>query len=180
MRRAALLAALVASVALVVAGCGGDDEPETSQTTEWAQDFCTTVNEWTDALGAIGDDLEDPSALSVDAIRDAADEAEGATDDFVEALRDLGRPETESGDQVESSIEGLADTLEQERDDVEQAIDDMSDLTDVPGAITAIGTSLSAMGGALQQTLDAIEAADAQNELETAFDEAEACQDLGD
>lgn len=175
-----VLAALVASAALVAAGCGGDDEPEATQTDEWAEEFCTTVNEWTDALRAIGDDLDDPSALSIDAIRDAADEFDAATNDFVDRLRDLGAPETESGDAVESSLDELADTVEGERDSLEQALDDVSGLTDIPGAITSLGSSLAAVGSALEEAQDVVEDTEPGSELRTAFEEAEACENLSD
>jgi DNA-binding CsgD family transcriptional regulator len=88
------LVAVMAALALVAAGCGGDDEAAASAD-EWAEELCTSVNEWMDELERIGDDLGEAS-LSRDSLRDAAEEADTATDDFVQRLRDLGTPETES------------------------------------------------------------------------------------
>jgi hypothetical protein len=175
----AVLTLLVLAVSLVlVAGCGGGDEDSASGTEAWAEDFCATVSAWTDELRRIGDTVDDPSTLSVDALREAADDVGSATDDFVDDVRALDGPDTESGDEVERSLETLADTLEEERADLGDAIDDLSGITDVPAAITAIGSSLSAMGTAFQQAFDAIEDADARGELETAFEEADACDEL--
>jgi hypothetical protein len=175
-----VVATLVLSAALLAAGCGGDDEPEATETAEWAEEFCTTVDDWTDTLGAIGDDLDDPSALSIDAIRNAAEEFDAATNDFVDRLRELGAPETASGDALESSLDDLADTVEGERDTLEQALEDVSSLTDIPGAITSLGSSLASVGAALEEAQDVIEDAEPGSELRTAFDEAEACESLRD
>ena len=44
-RTRTLAAALVAGIAVVAAGCGGNDDSE-SAATQWAGDVCTAVNTW--------------------------------------------------------------------------------------------------------------------------------------
>lgn len=166
---------LVAASALVAAGCGGDDESPTAAD-EWVQEFCTTVIAFRDDLEQIRDGLGE--SLSVASLEEAADGASMRTEDFVDELRALGAPETESGQEVENSVEALADTAEAEKDDVQDAVDGVSDVTDIPGALTAIGTSLQEMANALQRTLDAIEAEDVDGELRTAFENSTACDEL--
>ena len=46
-----LAAALVAGIARVAAGCGGDDE-SVSASTQWADDVCTAVNTWRSDIAA--------------------------------------------------------------------------------------------------------------------------------
>jgi hypothetical protein len=168
------LVLVVAALSLVAASCGGDDE-EISSTTAWAEEFCATTRAWGDELERIGEDL-DLSSISSDGLEQAGEEARDATDTYIEAIRDLGGPETESGDEIEVSVEELADEVEAERNEIEDAVDDASGLG---GAVTAardIASSVAAMFTALERTLEAIDEADVDGELETAFDEAESCE----
>jgi hypothetical protein len=173
-----LLVALVAALALVAAGCGGDDEAASS-TDEWAEELCTSVRDWQDELDRIGDDLGDAS-LSRDSLEEAADEAETATDEFIERLRDLGAPETESGNAVEEEVEELADIVEEEREAIRESVDDIDGLGGVAEALGTIGASIAEMGTAAEQTLRSIDEADASGEVETALDNAESCDELRD
>ena len=171
---------LTASLALAAAGCGGgDDSSSGTETSAWAADFCTAVTTWTDELQNISNDVDDPSALSADSIRQAADELDAATQTFVDDVRALGSPETESGQEVEDSLNTLADTLETERSDIRDAVEGVSSLTDIPAAISAIGTSVAAMGDAFGDSLQAIEDADIDGELERAFENSDECDELG-
>lgn len=181
MRRLTVLALvlLVGSFALVAAGCGSDDESgDATAADEWATDFCTAVTDWADRLQQIGNDITDPSSLNADSLREAADDVNAASDEFVEDVRALGAPDTESGQAVRDSLESLADTVEAERDDIEEAADDVSGITDIPAAISAIGSSINAMGSAFQTSLEAIEDADTGAELETALEQSEACDEI--
>lgn len=167
---------LIAASALVAAGCGGDDSSTGTSADEWAQEFCTTVIAFRDDLEQIRDGLGE--SLSVGSLDEAADDASMRTNEFVDELRALGAPETESGQEVEKSVEALADTAEAEKEDVQDAVDGVSDVTDIPGALTAIGASLQEMASALQRTVDAIEAEDVDGELRTAFEDSTACDEL--
>jgi hypothetical protein len=175
------VALVVAALAFAVSGCGGDDEPETSGVDAWADSFCTAVGDW---KSTILDDLynkfkADPSQFaSEDALKDAVQTVSDATDTLVSDLKDLGAPETESGEAVQSSVESLESTLESQNADVEQAVEGVSSIADIPGAITAVGTALTAMGTSLQDTVDTVENADAQGELKDAFEQSDSCSDL--
>lgn len=181
MRRAATIAVslLLTLFGLAAAGCGGDDESgSASGADEWAAGFCTAVTTWTDDLQTIGDEVTNPSSLNVDALKDSAGGVSSATDMFVEDVRALGAPDTESGEEVRNSLDTLSDTLEAEKADIEQAVDGVSGLADLPSAVSAIGTSLSAMSTAFQTALEAIENADVSGELETALQDSDSCAEI--
>lgn len=179
MRARLLQVSVVAALALVAAGCGGGDEPSsTSTTAEWADSFCTAVTTWTDELQRIRDELGDPTSVSIDSLQHAANEAEAATDSFVQDVRDLGTLETESGEAVEDSIQTLADTVETENADLKTAVEDASGISGIAAVVTAIGTSLTAMGTAFEQALTAIQNADVDGELETALEQTDSCDEL--
>jgi ABC-type transporter Mla subunit MlaD len=160
------------------AGCAGDDESDTSATTEWATDFCTATLAWSDELQRIGEDVSDFTSLSRETIEEAGEQVGTATDTFVEAVRDLGGPDTDSGDAVESSLETLADEVEAEQAEIEDAIEEISGITGLTTAAREVAASAAAMFTALEQTLTAIEEADVDGEIETAFQEAEACDEI--
>ena len=63
------LAVATAALALVAAGCGGDDEESASSADAWAEEFCGTVQSWVDELELITEDLGDVSSLSSDTRR---------------------------------------------------------------------------------------------------------------
>lgn len=170
------LLVLVLSLTLVSAGCGGDDEPEASPTAEWVDAFCTAVTDWTNELEQIGGTLT--SLLTTEALEEAADDVSTATDDFVEEVRGLGAPDTDSGQAIEDAVQDLADVAEAEKANVEEAVEEASGATGVAGAISTIGTSLSAMATAFQTTFQAFDDADVDGELETAFEESAACDEI--
>jgi ABC-type transporter Mla subunit MlaD len=179
MTRGLVVATLLTAIAVGAAGCGGGDESASTTTpAEWADGFCTSVTTWTDELQRISDEFGDPSSASLDSLKQAANEVETATDAFLEDVRNLGAPETDSGQAVEDSLQTLADTVESEKADLKAAAEDVSDLSGVAAAVTAIGTSLNAMGTAFQQALTAIQNADTGGELETAFEQTDSCNEL--
>jgi hypothetical protein len=176
MRLVALIACVV-SFALVAAGCGGDDE-SASSADAWADEFCSTVQGWADELERIREDLGDVSSLTSDSIEQASEDADAVTEDFLEELRDLGGPDTPSGDAVEQEVEELSDIVDAEREDIRQAVEDASGLAEIAEAVGEVGTSVAAMTSAVQQTLEAIDEADVEGEVRAAVDESEACDAL--
>ena len=178
-----ILFACVLSVALVAAGCGGDDDSSSqaeSSADEWADEFCSALTTWTDDLAAAADSLGDASSLSEDGIREAADDAQSATETLAESMRSLGAPDTSSGDQVETAVEDLATELETGAEELVSAVEDVSSLSDVPAALGTVTSTLSELGREVGSALQTIGDADASGELETAFEDADSCGDLLD
>jgi methyl-accepting chemotaxis protein len=174
-----ILVACVLSVALVAAGCGGDDDSSSAAPAEeWADSFCSALATWTNDLEAAAEPLSDLSSLSEESIRQAADDAKNATETLTESMRSLGAPDTSSGDQVESSVEDLATELENGAQEIEDAVADVSNVADVPAALGTVTTTLSDLGREVGGALQTIGDADASGELETAFESADSCGEL--
>jgi methyl-accepting chemotaxis protein len=174
-------AAAVATLALVAAGCGGGGDTTTTEAApagEWADDFCTAITTWTDALKNVTDQFTDLSSFSEEGLRTASEDVKAATDTLVADLKGLGAPDTESGDEVKSSIDELSTTLESELETIQTTVDDTSGITELPAAARDIATSLSAMSTAFSSTLSTIEDADAQGELRDALEASPACSDI--
>jgi methyl-accepting chemotaxis protein len=176
-RRLALAGAVLALVG-VAAGCGGDDASDEDPTAAWASGFCSAVTDWTDELQSVTSEFSDTSNLSQEGLQSAAEDMRAATQTLVDDLKDLGRPETESGEEVENSLNELSDTLESETAEIEDTAEGVSNLTDLPDAITTMTSSLSAMATAFANTLTAIQNADAGDELQTALEDSPECADI--
>lgn len=167
------------ALALAVSGCGGDDT-EADPVVAWADSFCSAVADWRSTMEDLRNEFTgDPGSFAnEDALRDAAETASSATDELVADIRELGAPDTPSGEEVRSSLESLADSLETQKTSVEQAVDDISGIADIPAALTAVGSALTRMANSFQEAIDAVENADVQGELESAFRQADACDEL--
>jgi len=177
-RRFCIAAILALALAGVAAGCGGDDESESDPTAVWADGFCSAVTDWTDDLQTITSQFSDTSNLSEDGLRSAATDVQSATQTLVDELRDLGAPETDSGEEVKNALDTLSTTLEDESSAIEDTANGVSSITELPSAITKISSSLSALGTAFSQTLQTIENADASGELRSALEDSPECADI--
>ncbi len=171
----AVVVALVLALALLAVGCGGSDDDDADPTAAWASGFCTAVTDWTDALQDVTSQFTDASNLSQDGLQSAADDVKSATQDLVDEVRDLGRPETQGGEQIESALGTLSTSLETETTKIQETAQGVSGLTDLPGAISTITASLTAMGSAFSSALQTVENSDVDGELQSALEDSPEC-----
>lgn len=167
-----LVVALVA--AFLAAGCGGDDE---NSATAWADDVCSAATTWRDSITSAADSLRGGN-LSEDSLTSAVDDLQSATNDFVDDVRGLGAPDTDSGEQAKEAIDQLADQADENLSTIESAVDDVSGASGVVQAMTAIGTALSTMASQVSSTVAELKQLDVGGELEAAFNEADSCKEL--
>ena len=163
--------------ASLAAGCGGDDGGGDSSATAWADDVCSAITTWTDSITSTTDSLKGGN-LNEDALSNAADDVSSATSDFVDDVRGLGKPDTDAGEQAKESLDQLADEADQNLSAIKSAVDDASGVSGAVAAVTAISAALSTMGSQLSSTFNELEQLDAGGELETAFKEADSCNEL--
>lgn len=174
-----LAGAALSALVLAAAGCGSD-EPGATPASEWAAGLCGAITAWTDALQSSADAFRDPGSLSVDSARAAIDETTSATQAFVDDLRGLGPPDTESGSQAKAELETLASTLESDAAELDQRLADAADVgvSGLLTAVSAITSTLTDMSRAVGETFTALGELDPGGELEDAVREAEACDPL--
>jgi hypothetical protein len=171
------LSALVAILAVVATGCGGSggsDETE-DPTAAWASGFCGAIKSWTDGLENVTSQFSDTSNLSEDGLQSAANDVRDSTQQLVDDLKSLGRPETDSGQEVQDAVDGLSTTLDNETAKIEDTANGVSGITGLPSAIATISTSLSAMATAFSDTLQTIQNADVDGELQSALEDSPDC-----
>jgi len=140
--------------------------------------LCTAVTGWTDELQTVTSSFSDTSNLSQEGLQTAAEDVRSATDQLVDDIRELGAPETESGQEIESALNTLAETLEAESGEISDTVDGISGIADLPSAVSSITSSLSAMGSAFSSALQTIESADVGEELQTALEDSPECAEI--
>src|SRR5215210_2492087 len=177
-RISGLLVVGMTAVALA-AGCGGDDDSGSSATTDWANGVCEAISTWGDSVKSTGESLRS-GATNADDLREAVDEFEQATRTFVDDLRKLGKPDTEAGDKAQEEIEQLADDVDENVSKMKDAADEASGASGILEAATTISGTLSTMGQQLSSTFAELEQLDAEGELDQAFRDADACDELSD
>ena len=101
-----------------------------------------------------------------------------ATDTLESDLSDLGKPDTESGQQAKDSIDQLASDLETDADSIKTAVDGVSDLSGVASAAATASSTLAKMKSQVTSTVNSLEQLDPQGELHDAFEQSSACQEL--
>lgn len=172
-RTVALGAALVSTLALVAAGCGSD-EPEVSASTQWADDLCTAVDTWQSSIATIASTLAGNPTR--DGLESAAGDAQDATETLVDTVRGLGSPDTESGEEAQSTVDSLADSLESEVDTIRNAVEDVSGVEGLLTAVSTVSGAVASMTSALTSSLDELQGLeDVDDELKQSFSEAESC-----
>lgn len=117
------VAALIAALAIGLAGCGGDDDDALQETLESA---ATQVDETvesaaTEAEDALTGACEDPPE-ELEAACEAVDDLDGGGGDASEALADAEQALREDRDEA---LEDARDRLEEARDDLEDELDDL-------------------------------------------------------
>jgi uncharacterized protein YoxC len=175
-----MLAVMLLAVFLAV-GCAGDDDSGSSDapsTTEWAQGLCSAISDWTSSVSSATGSLKGDN-LSEEGLKSAVDEVESATDTFVDDVKGLGSPDTEAGQKAKESLDQLADDLDNELTKIESATDGPSDVSGVLAAVSTVTGTLSTMSQQIASTVSELEQIDARGELEDAFKQADACNDLG-
>jgi hypothetical protein len=174
MARRPVLAAVLLTVLALAAGCGGDNDDGGNDPTAWANDLCSAITTWQNALGdsvrSIG-----TAGLSRASLQSAADDARDSTDAFIDEVTGLGAPDTQAGAEAKDTVDEFAADLREGVDDVEGALESS---TTIAGAITEVTNTLTTMGNQLTSTLTQLGQLDAQGELEQAFRDADSCDSL--
>lgn len=171
-----LAAALVAGIALLAAACGSDDE-SVPASTQWAGDVCTAVNTWRNEIASATSSLT--SNPSRDAFEQAAGDAKQSTETLVDTLKGLGAPDTESGEQVRSTLDTLSTELRDDLDSIQKALDGASSVQGLVSAVPAVSAAVATISSQLSAAVDQLSSLrDVDDELRQSFADAESCDGL--
>jgi len=175
-----LVPAVVAAVALAAAGCGGSSSSSGSDTTptnEWADSLCSSITTWTSSLSSIVGDLQS-GGITKDSLQTAVGDAKTATDEFTTSLGNLGKPDTEAGQQAQDSVNNLSSEIQTDMTTIEEAVNGASGVSGVLNAVTVTKDTLTKAGTQVSDTLTGFQDLDAKGELEAAFKQSDSCKKL--
>jgi uncharacterized phage infection (PIP) family protein YhgE len=165
---------VTAALGLIAAGCGSKDQPSTA---EWVDGVCAAMVTWTNSLKSSAQSLQGGN-LSEDSLKGAVDDVTEATDTLESDLEDLGKPESDSGQQAKEEIDQLSDQLSEGANSIENAADDVSGLNGVLAATTSITAALGMMANQISSTLIDLRQLPGGG-LQDAVDHSKSCQELG-
>jgi hypothetical protein len=184
MRRNWLIAAVVIGIAAIViaAVVMRVTEEERLTTEEWADEVCTSLVDWRTSITSLADVGGEP--LTADTLRDRLSDAEDATSDLVQNLRDLGPPDLEAGDELESELDDATAELESSFDALKESADEAADApaSEFLGELADLASDFAALQAAIAETVTTLQDADvaeeSKAELQQAFADSSSCQEL--
>jgi len=166
-------------VVLVVALAAGCSSKKPKSTADWANGVCTAITTWKDSTKSAADSVAS-GGISKDSLHSAADDARSATETLESDLKDLGKPNTPAGQQAKDSVDQLTSELKTDADTIKAATSAVSGVSGVVTAATTVSTTLVTAGNQISTTFKGLQqlSADAKGELQTAFQQSSACQQL--
>jgi hypothetical protein len=176
MRRLVPIAVLLV-IAVLAAGCGSKKSAAPATTTDWANGVCTAVSTWETSVKAAADPLKSGN-ISKDSLQSAADDVKSATETLRSDLKDLGKPNTQAGQQAKDAVDTLSSDLNADVDTIKSAVDGASGISGIAGAVTTATTTFATMKTQVSSTITSLQQLDAKGELKTAFRQAASCQQL--
>jgi ABC-type transporter Mla subunit MlaD len=169
------------TVLVLAAGCGGGSDPQPQSAVEiWADDVCSSVADWKDAVEDAQSALSDPADLSATDVRDTLQGVADATNAFVTDLTGIGTPDTQAGQAAADELSTLSGRLRHHADIVSEAVGESSDnLQELLAQVSTVTSAVSEMIDDSVATVESISRLDGADELESAFEESSTCQELG-
>lgn len=174
------VALLVVMLAVAAAGCGGNDAVSISATPtdEWAEGYCSAIVDWANELKLATDELRDFESLSREAFEEAGGSIDSATETFIDELRSLGAPDTESGERARGTVDRFGDRAARDLADIERAVENVSGVAGIAKAVVSITAALTSLNKHFMAMVSSLGKVDAGDELQGALEDAESCDDL--
>ena len=169
--------ALLLVVTAILAGCGSKESSQPATTTDWANGVCTAITAWTDSVKSAAAPLKGGN-VSKDSLQSATDDVKSATNTLESDLKGLGKPDTQAGQQARDSLDQLSSELRTNADTIQTARDGASDISGILSAVATVGATLVTMQSQVSSTFNSLKQLDVKGELQTAFQQASACQQL--
>ncbi len=169
--------AILLTVAAVAAGCGSSNSAAPATPADWASGVCSAVGTWKASLQTAVDPLKSGD-ISKDSLQTAADSAKSATETLQSSLKDLGKPNTQAGQQATDAVDQLESELKADADTIKSAIDGATGVSGVASAVTTITATVATMKTQVSATVTTLKQVDAKGELTTAFQQSGSCQQL--
>jgi exonuclease VII large subunit len=183
MRRARLLAgaALVVTLSLAASACGGSGSSNTTTTTGasatvvWATGICNSFGAWKASLERAKSSLG--SSPSSSDLRNAAHQAQVATQALTSSVQQLGPPPTNTNASAQQSIQSLKTQLAADKTKISNTLNgNLGTPAEVTSAVSTVKATVQSMQQSFTSTVNHLKSLDPKSELEKAFHQAKACE----
>ena len=173
------------ALAALAAGCGGGGSG--SEQEAWAGSVCEPFVEWRSEIDAVEEELreafESPTLGLGETLRDAGTRASEATQELQQQLDDVGGPpleEDEDNADAAEVVDGLAESLRETRDTVTEQLEgiDGGSAAEITEALSLVAAQIAGALTQVQTTIDTL--AGLTDELQSAFEDADSCEELRD
>ena len=167
-------AGVILAFALLAAGCGSSKSAQTtttSSTVDWANGVCSAVTTYKNSLTSTATTLVGNPSKS--GLQDAVDQAKSATDTFISTTKNLGKPDTNAGQQAKSTLDTLSSQLDANVTTIQSATGSglLAGISKATGALATAQTQITT-------AFDQLKGLDAKGELGDAFSQASSCSSL--
>ena len=166
---------LVTAAGITIWGDSAEVEPAT-----WASGFCNALKTFSTGISEAGSDLTGQGIPSSDEIISVIDNAAAAASTFADDLRELGRPDVPSGEEIQTELENAAEeagkTFDAVKDEIDGEIDNATDVAVVAGAIAE--AAQKALTG-IQTATNRLQELDVEGALQSALEGASECTGIG-
>ena len=180
-RGSACLVAVVA-LATLAAGCGGKSSSSQSTSAastsaaDWANGLCSAVSTWSTSVQTTTTSLK--GNLTEDSLKSASAGVTKATDEFVNDLKGLGTPDTDSGKKAKETLDTLAGQLKTNVQTIDKAVKEVSGTSSALTAVSTVSSTLVTVGDQVTTAFTSIQQLDTKGELDQAFRNSEECKAL--
>src|SRR5262245_12009552 len=167
----------VVALGVLAAGCGGKSSSSgTTSADNWANSLCSSISSWSTSVQSTTSSLQ--GNVTKESLDSASSDIAKSTNKFVDELKGLGTPETESGKKAKESLDTLAGELEQDVKKIQDAVKNVSGTSSALQAISTVSSTLSTLGNQVTTAFTSIQQLDTKGELEKAFRNADSCKAL--
>jgi archaellum component FlaC len=180
-RGSACLVAVVA-LATLASGCGGKSSSSQSTSAastsaaDWATGLCSAVSTWSTSVQTTTTSLK--GNVTEGSLKSASADVTKATDEFVNDLKGMGTPDTESGKKAKETLDTLAGQLKTNVQTIDKAVNEASGTSGALKAVSTVSSTLVTVGDQVTTAFTSIQQLDTKGELDKAFRNSEECKAL--
>jgi hypothetical protein len=174
---AAVMLTLLVSVALVAAGCGGDDS-DTQANDDYASGVCTAIGTWEQQVKSIATGLS--GGISKASLQAAITQAGTATKTLATQIAAVPPPDTSDGQAAKQQVDQLSSSLTTTVDSAKSTaaqIPSNASTGAIAAALAGLAPQLKTLATTAQTTLTSLQ--NAGGSLASSFKSADSCKSLG-
>lgn len=186
MRRKWLVVGLVAVAVIAVAVAvivikKSDNGSSAVSTTQWADQVCTSLVNWRTSITSLAS--VSGGTLTPDELRKKVTDAQVATEQLIDDLKNIGPPETASGTELKQELQKQGDDLEASFENLKTGAAQIADSpTGFLEGLAKLAPDFQNLLNEISTTIKTLESSDvagaSADEVKHGFQDAESCQKL--